>query len=101
MPHSLNLQLQVAASARSKPVRAPVARAFVFFDAFDPCLIKQASQSSIERARAEPHSATAHLFDILKNGVAVPRLLRQAQQDKQYVRGKEFICRQASYRATP
>jgi hypothetical protein len=82
MPHSVNFQLQVSASARGEPVRQTITRAIVFFDSLDPGRVEQTAQRSVKSPGAELHAAGAHSFDILENGVTVAWLLREAQEDE-------------------
>ena len=85
---SLDLKLEVAASTRGEPIRPPIARAFIFFDALDPRLVEQAPQSSIKRAGAQLYAPIAHPFHILQDRIAMTWLLREAQQHQQYRFGK-------------
>jgi len=54
----------------------------------------QTAQSAIERTGAQRYAPVAHVLDILKNRVSMPRLLRQTEKNEQDGLGKrqELHC---------
>lgn len=83
MFHTFDLSLKTSPTARSKPVSAPVARTFLFFELLDPTSAQESLKRAIQSAGAEHDAPVAHLFNIFHDGVSMTRLLRQAQQHQQ------------------
>jgi len=94
MFHPAYFELQISASPRRQAISLPAARTVLFFEALDPLFIQQTAQRAIERPGAEPHTSVAHLLNIFKNRVSMPRLLRQTEKNEQDGLGKrqEFDC---------
>jgi len=81
--HTFDLSLETSPPARSKPVSAPVARTFLFFELLDPTSAQESLKRAIQSSRAEHDPPVAHLLNIFHDGVSMTRLLRQAQQHQQ------------------
>jgi hypothetical protein len=83
LPHAVDFAQQIPPASACQAVGPPPARAFVFLELFDPIVLEQASQCPVQRASAEFHPAAAHPLHVLEDGVAMTRLLGEAQQDEE------------------
>ena len=81
--HAADFGLKRAAAKPGETIRLSPARTLVFFETLDPAIIEQAAQSTIEGASAEHDAAGADLLDILKDRIAVTRMLREAEQNQE------------------
>jgi hypothetical protein len=92
MLHSLDFKFENATARGGKPIRAPIARAIVLLEAFNPALNLEAPQGPVKSARAQYNAAIAHLFHVLKNGVAMPGLTGKTQKHEENRFGKRSLC---------
>jgi hypothetical protein len=83
MFHPIDLGLKVPAPVRSQAVCLPSTGDFLLFETFDPLVIEQAAQRTIQSASTQYDPAVAHALNIFQNGVAVPRLCRQTHENQQ------------------
>src|SRR5580704_10764876 len=86
--HPAYFELEVPASLGRQAISLAATRVFLLFVALNPVAIEQAAQRAIESAGAQHDASVAHLLDVLENGVAMPRLPRQAEQNEQDGFGK-------------
>src|ERR1700686_30438 len=78
MFHPAHFELQIPASPCCQAICLPPSRALLLFESLNPFFIQQPAQRAVKCPSAERHAPVAHLLDVLKNGIAVPRLSRQA-----------------------
>ena len=83
MFHTFDLSLETSPPARSKPVSAPVAGTFLFFELLDPTSAQESPKRAIQSSRTEQDPPVANLLNIFHDGVSMTRLLYQAQQHQQ------------------
>jgi len=83
--------LQQAPSQCCQPVRLFVARRVRGFKSLNPPVLQQPPQRPVQRAGAETHAPAAESFDILQEGVAMARLLRQTGDNKKHRLGNRCL----------
>jgi hypothetical protein len=77
-----DFSLQCAAAESGEAIGLASASGIVFVEAFDPAVIEQAAECSVESAGAEYDAAVADFLDIFENGIPVARLSGKTDQNE-------------------
>src|SRR5579871_2259736 len=79
-----DFDLQILSPSRRQSVCPASSGAIFLLDAFDPIVIKQAAQRSVESACTQDDPPCAHLLHILEDRITMPWLVGEAEQDQQH-----------------
>src|SRR5438046_2978029 len=83
MAHPLYFGGEQLSSSGGESIRLPVARSLALADSPDRAFGQQPAKSSVQRASTQPDATARQSFNILQDGVAVPRLGCEARKDEE------------------
>jgi hypothetical protein len=75
--------LEISLAERGEAIGLFATRVVFFLEAFNPTFFEQAAESAVESAGAEANAAVAHFGGVLEDGVAVARLIGEAEKDEE------------------